>query len=111
MARFAEGKPLIVLRVALALVLAASAAFLVFSARPAGLEGDQQCYATLGLNLVDHGVFSSAPYAPEATPAPSLAWAGPLVAGEIALAAWLDPATKDQLVCIAANKQGCDLRL
>jgi 4-amino-4-deoxy-L-arabinose transferase-like glycosyltransferase len=100
-----------VLRLTLAALLLVSAAFLVFRASPADLEGDQQRYAILGLNLADHGVFSSASYAPEATPAPSLAWSGPLIAGEVALAALLDPATKDQLVCIATGKQGCALRL
>ncbi len=48
---------------------------------------------------------------PGAQPAPTLAWAGPLVAGEIALAARLDGRTKDALVCIAAGGHGCDLRL
>src|SRR5450755_1687728 len=100
-----------VLRLTLAALLLASAAFLVFRAPPAGLEGDQQRYAILGLNLADHGVFSSASYAPEIRPAPSLAWAGPLIAGEIALAAVFDPTTKEELICIAANKKGCDSRL
>ena len=65
---------LVVRRLAFATLLGASAAILVFSAPPAILEGDQPRYSTLGLNLAEHGVFSSASYAPEAAPEPSLAW-------------------------------------
>jgi hypothetical protein len=105
-----HGRPAI-LRLALAACLAVTAAVLVFRAPPAVLEGDQPRYATLGLNLADHGVFSDASYAPGAQPAPSLAWAGPLVAVEIGFAAALDRGTHDALVCMASRTKGCDLRL
>jgi hypothetical protein len=100
-----------VLRLTLAALIVAGAAWLIFRAPPAALEGDQQRYAILGLNLADHGVFSSASYVPDVAPAPSLASAGPLIGAEIAIAALVAPVTKSELICIAADKTGCDLRL
>lgn len=101
----------VALRLGIAACLAAIVVILVFRAPPATSEGDLPRYATLGLNLADHGVFSSARYAPEATPDPSLAWAGPLIAGEIGLAASLDQETKNGLICIASGSKACSERL
>ena len=93
----------LVLRLTLAAALVALSAFFVFKRPPPDTGGDQPRYATLGLNLAEHGVFSAETYASNAKPAPSLAWAGPLVATELALAALIDRGTKETLVCLAAG--------
>ena len=103
----------IALRLTLAACLVALAAFFVFKRPPpeTGSDTDQPRYATLGLNLADHGVFSAEAYASSAKPSPSLAWAGPLIAPELALVARIDQETKDALVCIASASPKCDTRL
>ena len=105
------GVPPHLLRPILALCLVAVSAFLVFQRAPATPGGDQPRYATLGLNLLDHGVFSANAYAPGSRPAASLAWAGPLIAPEIAIAAAIDSGTKNALACIAPGSAECDMRL
>lgn len=100
------------LHLALAACLAVVAALLVFRGPNANPEGDQPRYAVLGLNLAEHGTFSAEHHAPDAPPKPSLAWAGPLVGGEIALSALLDSETRAGLVCLAAGGTGaCDAAL
>jgi hypothetical protein len=110
MARKGGWQP-VVLRFALAALLAGVAAFLVFKKPAAELEGDQPRYATLGLNLVQHGVFSSGAFVPDRKPQSSLAWAGPAIAAEVALAAKLHADTRTQLVCLALEDKSCRLTL
>ena len=100
------------MRLTLLACLVGLAAFFVFKRPPPDTgDVDQPRYATLGLNLADHAVFSSEAYAPNANPTSSLAFAGPAIAAELALAARLDQGTKEALICIASASPHCDTRL
>lgn len=90
-------------RLLLGLCLVAAAATLVMRRPPFPAGGDQPRYATVALNLADHGVFSAERYHPARRPTPSLAWAGPVIALELAALARLDPATHAALACLAGS--------
>lgn len=80
--------------------------------RPAGFAGgDQSRYATVALNLADHGVFSAHTYDPARRPPPGLAWAGPIIAIELGVLARFHRPTHAALACIAARTGGCDTAL
>lgn len=70
---------------------------------PISLEPDSSRYLALGANMADYGTLAPA-YEPGTPPNPGLVEAGPLTAVEIALAAWIDPATSQVLHCYATDR-------
>ena len=80
--------------------------FLVFSiyARPdASPSGDAIRYIPIGLNLADHGVFSTNSYSADEAPEPTLLQGGPLIGVELAAALSIDAATRDVFECTQSN--------